>query len=211
MRLTMSSKSREECFWERVQKEPGGCWLWTGQKRKDGYGRLCYRYNTDYAHRISYEIHKGPIPAGLHIDHLCRNTSCVNPDHLEAVTLHENLDRGFAPWAVNKRKTHCPQGHEYDVQNTIIDNGKRKCRLCTLERNRKRWRVGQAKRVEAWNQLPTNEQRSDPRCKLPLQTEQTIRYMWKTGAFAKTDLAKAFEIHPLTVAAIIRGKRACDS
>jgi hypothetical protein len=112
-----------------------GCWLWTGSTHKQGYGQLFVdkKYITS-AHRYSYELHKGPIPEGLEIDHLCRQRSCVNPAHLEAVTHAENIRRGET--GSNFRNvTHCPQGHEYNEENTYIRKLKtggtaRKCRMC---------------------------------------------------------------------------------
>jgi hypothetical protein len=88
-----------------------GCWNWRRYKDKDGYGNI--RLNTKLlrAHRASYEAFVGPILPGLTIDHLCRNTSCVNPQHLEPVTRHENLMRSNAPAAINAAKTHCLKGH----------------------------------------------------------------------------------------------------
>lgn len=87
-----------EYFWKRVDKQEGGCWLWTGTIRPDGYGVIyiaskALRFRTS-AHRYSYQLIKGAIPEGLELDHLCRVRKCCNPDHLEAVTHAENLRRG---------------------------------------------------------------------------------------------------------------------
>ncbi len=91
-------------FWSKVNKTTD-CWLWTGTilkssvQSRNGYGLFHPRQregspNLVYAHRYAYEAIKGPIPAGLQIDHLCRVHNCVNPDHLEAVTQLENMRRG---------------------------------------------------------------------------------------------------------------------
>ncbi len=86
------------------------------------------------AHRWIYQYMVGEIPEGWTIDHLCRNTSCVNPDHLEAVTHKENVLRGFGPTALNARKTHCKNGHLLDGDNLKVeDYGSRRCKLCQEE------------------------------------------------------------------------------
>lgn len=117
-------------------KVVGECWLWSMSLNKDGYGS----YKNKRAHRVSYEFSKGKIPAGLEIDHLCRNRSCVNPDHLEAVTHLENIKRGVygdRSWIrkINGNKTHCKRGHEYSGENLRIekrvDGGMaRRCKEC---------------------------------------------------------------------------------
>src|SRR5450755_3951408 len=76
----------EERFWARVDKQTDGCWVWTGALRT-GYGTLSVSGKNVPAHRFSYELLVGIIPDGLQIDHLCRNRACVNPEHLEPVTV----------------------------------------------------------------------------------------------------------------------------
>jgi hypothetical protein len=116
--------------------EASGCWVWTGAKNALGYG-LASKPGIKRqfrAHRVAYELLRGPIPDGLVIDHKCRNPSCVNPDHLEPVTQGENVKRGRAGWQ-NKIKTHCVNGHEFTAENTITRNGShRDCRACRTAR-----------------------------------------------------------------------------
>lgn len=113
-----------------------GCWLWLGSLNKYGYGQFLFNNKTLKAHRFSYEYHIGPIPDGLVIDHLCRVPECVNPNHLEAVTQQENVQRGIGN--PNKNKTHCKNGHEFTDENTYVDkNGSRYCRECKREWSKK--------------------------------------------------------------------------
>lgn len=124
-------------FWERVEKTET-CWLWTGATN-GGYGQLKVNRTIALAHRISYELHVGPIPAGLVIDHLCRVTSCVNPAHLEPVPQRINVLRGISPAAMQARQTHCKDGHEFTPENTIRDSrNKRRCRTCSNASDRRR-------------------------------------------------------------------------
>ncbi len=123
----------EEFFWSRVK--PGdGCWQWTGPERGKGYGGLYHGGESYYAHRFSWELHNGPIPEGLQIDHLCRNRICVNPGHLRVVTQRENLLAGETIVAAHAAKTHCVNGHEFNEGNTYHWRGVRYCRTCRNNR-----------------------------------------------------------------------------
>lgn len=112
------------------------CWEWTAARYGNGYGG--FRINSPraivYAHRVSYVIHKGLIPNGLVIDHLCRNRKCVNPNHLEAVTDHVNIVvRGTGLSAMESRQTHCKNGHPLSGDNlnqAMLKQGYRDCRTC---------------------------------------------------------------------------------
>lgn len=128
-------------FWQRISPEPmSGCWLWLGSWDKQSYGQMQFGGRVQKAHRVSYEMHKGPIPQGLHIDHLCRNPYCVNPDHLEAVTQRVNTMRGISPIAVRFVAALCPNGHEYTAENTThYKTGVRRCIQCTKGVNRRQW------------------------------------------------------------------------
>jgi hypothetical protein len=111
----------------------GRCWNWTGTGTKHGYGQVSVDGVHRYAHRVSYELHRGPIPDGLTIDHLCRNRRCVNPAHLEPVTQAENTRRAADAVEI------CPAGHAYDAVNTYVHptSGYRQCRACDRERHRR--------------------------------------------------------------------------
>jgi hypothetical protein len=130
-----------ERFEQRIKRRDDGCWEWTGTRTSDRvYPRFCVE-KTRYvlAHRFAYEHYVGPIPKGLTIDHLCRFTLCVNPEHLEPVTNVENVMRGNGPCAMNARKTHCKRGHPLvsgQIYTSINRNGRlrRQCKACTSRR-----------------------------------------------------------------------------
>jgi len=123
----LSSPSVLDRFWAKVEKgtRPDGCWLWMGRLNNNGYGSIRIMSKLvagpTLVHRFAYELLVGPIPEGVELDHLCKNRRCVNPAHLEPVTRSENCSRGDSglAWAAHqRRKTHCPQGHPYDLFNT---------------------------------------------------------------------------------------------
>lgn len=138
---TMSDEKRKERVWRNCIPEPNtGCWLWTGSMRADGYGRMGIGGTEYLAHRLSYEAFVGMIPEGLELDHTCRVRSCVNPDHLEAVTHGLNCQRGQGGQISGQQmlaKTHCPRGHPYVGENLYINfRGARVCRTCVRRVNR---------------------------------------------------------------------------
>lgn len=118
-----------------------GCWLWLGSWNKLGYGRFGPGGGATrpvWAYRWAYEHFKGPVPAGLDVDHRCRVRCCVNPDHLEAVTHRVNLLRGQTLASAAALQQTCRAGHPFDDANTYryregtkgARNGWRKCRTC---------------------------------------------------------------------------------
>ena len=115
----------------RLEVQPNGCVYFTGFVSKDGYGQVQKDGRQRSAHVAMWQLMVGPVPDGLVLDHLCRNRPCVNVGHLEPVTSKENNLRGESPPAVNARKTHCPEGHEYD-RTILRSDGRteRKCLLC---------------------------------------------------------------------------------
>ena len=120
---------------------PGGCWIWLGAETWNRYGTVHFEGKQQLAHRIFFEHFRGKIPDGLILDHLCCNTICVNPFHLDPVTRRVNTLRGFKnPAAGNSRKQHCKRGHAFTEENTIRRrNGWRACRQCSQDYSRASW------------------------------------------------------------------------
>ena len=144
-------------FWAKVDKDGsipadrpdlGPCWIWLGERLTNGYGRVRRRgrhiegQKNFTAHRVAYQLARGPIPSGLEPDHLCRVRNCANPSHLELVTHKVNCLRGISFTAQHARQTHCINGHEFTLENTtriisLSRGSKRRCKTCHRERSMK--------------------------------------------------------------------------
>lgn len=127
-------------FWGKVDRRgPDECWPWLAGKW-EGYGRFWIDGRTTSAHRVAYELTFGPISPGMQIDHVaargCTRRDCVNPAHLEEVTLGENVARGRS---ANGAKTHCAKGHVFKGENLIeLARGGRMCRTCKRDADARR-------------------------------------------------------------------------
>lgn len=162
-----------------------GCWLWHRRLTRNGYGEISHgklRTNA-LAHRLSYQLHKGPIPEGLDLDHLCRVRHCVNPSHLEPVSRRVNTLRGINPPAKNAMKTHCSKGHPFDLFNTLYRyNGRRYCRTC---------------------ECPSGNH--SPRKLTPEKVTQ-IRELYATGNYTHVQLGGMFDVSDATISLVISRK-----
>ncbi len=138
---TLEHRFGEKCWYNDITD----CIEWMGSRCATGYGNIYVNGRMQLAHRVAYEWQRGPIPAGLVLDHLCRNEGCVNPDHLEAVTHIENVRRGYRA-ADQLHNTHCPSGHPYSGKNLYrTPEGGRACRTC---RGAARDRITKEKRAD---------------------------------------------------------------
>lgn len=121
--------------------EETGCWNWIAYVDAGGYGRIMFRKHQESAHRVFYAWKVAPLPRGKgrdipQLDHLCNNTRCCNPDHLELVSFKENILRGNSPSAKNARKTHCKNGHRLPERFNYFKpsgQGVRVCKICAYE------------------------------------------------------------------------------
>lgn len=132
------SRTLEERFWEKVQKVESGCWEWIGYVSTGGYGKFRGADGrVRMAHRVWYEHVNGALSGHLELDHLCRNTRCVNPGHLDPVIAWVNNARSESASAEHLRAEECPQGHPYDDTNTYWrpDGSGRGCVACRRARD----------------------------------------------------------------------------
>lgn len=150
----------------KLVEQSNGCLMWPGTLVK-GYGQVKICCKSVYVHRLLYEDANGPIPSGMVIDHLCRNPACSNVEHLEVVTIQENLARGL----YGRLRTQCKRGHVYTEATSYVSrDGVRFCRLCRRERQAK-WDREHKKPC----QHPDEEQPSSPLPRWPRRKGSTPR------------------------------------
>lgn len=121
-------------FESKTYRSENGCLEWLGAKDKLGYGRFKLNGRMLLSHRVSMTVRNGLLPDGLVVDHVCRNPSCVDPDHLELVTQAENTARGMSPTAAAVRsvlhENMCVNGHDQSIYLAIRKSGHHRCREC---------------------------------------------------------------------------------
>jgi hypothetical protein len=131
------SAKTQENFLKKVRETDTGCYQWLGARSKGGKGYAIFKppnEKTQVVHVTLWIWLYGEYDGDL--DHTCRNMGCINLEHLDNVTRHENVVvRGTGITAKNARKTHCSKGHEYTSENTYVWRNKRFCRTCQRERS----------------------------------------------------------------------------
>jgi hypothetical protein len=145
--ITMSDlkKSGAVPWRERIAKQSGGCWLWTGSVNADGYAQVRRDGRTWPVHRLVWEEANGPIPDGKYVCHVCDTPPCCNPDHLflgsQQANVTDMIEKGRFKGGsyVNALKTHCKRGHEFTADNTLLYRGMRTCRQCNKDRSLARY------------------------------------------------------------------------
>lgn len=134
-------------FKSKIVEAKSGCWLWQGPLDRDGYGSFFFRRQPRRAHRVGYFLQNGPIAQGMVVNHTCRNRHCVNPQHLQLVTVSENVmkDSTSIPY-LNSQKTHCKNGHPFDRKY----GKQRYCSICQAakaKRLRAKWKAEEPEKI----------------------------------------------------------------
>lgn len=142
MRKTGTTTRRDalDRFMAKVEISDDGCWIWTGYLNPAGYGQFGVGSRLVLAHRWLYEQAVEQIPDSLTLDHLCRVTACVNPDHLEPVSLAENIRRAAAVRDYGQPMAVCAHGHAMTPANSYRRPGRRNslaCKTCQREASRR--------------------------------------------------------------------------
>lgn len=114
------------------------CILYHGRAKPTGYAQMLIGNKQEYVHRVAYRLAKGRIPKGYQVDHLCKTRSCINPDHLEAVTPQVNVSRAGNHY---RDRTHCQNGHILVGKHIRLYHGYRYCRICRTAYNKRRWSI----------------------------------------------------------------------
>jgi hypothetical protein len=158
--MNLRALSQEQRFYKRYLPDPNsGCWLWTAACQPEGYGKMYWDGESIQAHRISWIIHNGPIPAGIFVCHTCDVRACVNPKHLFLGTCADNLrDMAVKGRSIKGRflKTHCVNGHELTPDNSyLIPSGGRACKQCRSD-----WRWANIEKVRESSRLRMREKRA---------------------------------------------------
>ena len=144
----------DKAFWAKVSKDTKldarglQCWVWTAAHNRQGYGVINIAGDTKLAHRVIWEEEYGSVSDGKQVNHHCDNPPCIRLSHLYAGTHQDNMrdmvQRNTGRKETNPRslKTHCPQGHPYNEENTYLYAGTRGCRVCSRVRHKRRREVG---------------------------------------------------------------------
>lgn len=171
-----------------------GCWRGPESRSGNDY-RSVYlgggRKNPkhEYVHRLVYKVLRGEIPDGFDLHHVCRNTWCCNPDHLE--TLSRKDHNHLNPLIIDQiKRTHCPLGHPYNSETIRMRQGHRSCKPCEYERSKRRRE----------QQHGGNSKRGG---KLKAEQVLEIRRLHAAGA-SYNDLACAFRVTDVTIGQIVR-------
>lgn len=136
-RLTLPTV--EDRFFGKVYASDDGCWIWTAYLNEAGYGQFGDQGRVHLAHRWAWVHLRGDLPPDLTLDHLCRTPSCVNPWHMEPVSLAENIRRAATVRNYGPPMTVCGNGHPLNKENAYQRPGRRNslaCRACMREYQR---------------------------------------------------------------------------